>query len=711
MTLRILLCVPTYNNSETIEQVVRDALHATACSVLVVDDGSTTPVEGILHASEIAEAKQCGRLHVLRLAENRGKGVALQTGFQWAVVQGFTHVLTVDGDGQHLLSEAQKLIDKAIEHPWDLIIGKRRFEAAADVPGVSKFGRKFSNFWVQYQTGEAIHDSQSGFRLYPLFHLQNWKFWTKRYDFEIEVLIRMLWKGAGIHEVDIEVYYPPEDQRVSHFNKLWDNVRISLLNTVLVVVSLLRHNRSPRKNAFAFGLGLFIGSSPFFGFHTLIVAAVAFFCRLNALLLFAGSNISLPPIAVFLIPLEVLTGRKILLLLGWQDTEAPDASGGMNEILNFAAHHALQWCVGALVIGTVLGIAGGLAFWSLSLPFQNKPKRNWTGRTRGGKFGNGFLKIAIRAFGLRFGYAFLFFLSPYFYLFAPRARRGADEYWAAMSPQAGWWGRQTLILRQMFRFGQVLMDRGYQSFHAQPQFFPNSEGMDLILGATSARQPSILISGHVGSWDIAASLLKSDGYFGRFHMVHYQAKDLTFEKVVESKESLSDVRSMLTNDSPVLQIKLQLEKGEPVGLMADRATNTQVELVSFLGKLMPIDVRPFRIAASCRSQVLFTFGFKGQGQNYDFFAYPAVTIEPRPEASRLRDLASEFAAHLEGLLRKYPEQWFNFYSVFSSVPQPPPGVQGGKERNSLLQEWHKQKPETPVSAPGPTPNAAVEFQH
>ncbi|HEX4926010.1 MAG TPA: glycosyltransferase family 2 protein, partial [Bdellovibrionales bacterium] len=257
MILRFRVCIPTYDNPATIAGVVRDVLNAAPFPVLVVDDGSHEPVAPILQR----EGLLGNRVQVLRFETNRGKGAALQAAFTDSVKNGFTHLVTVDGDGQHLASEMDCLITVAKENPWDLIIGNRKLESAT-VPGISKFGRKFSNFWVDYQTGFKILDSQSGFRIYPLFHVQSMTFWTRKFDFEIEVLIRLLWRGVSIREVQCRVHYPPPEERVSHFRKFRDNVRISALNTILVILSLLKSHQAPREIGVAVGLGILIGCTP-----------------------------------------------------------------------------------------------------------------------------------------------------------------------------------------------------------------------------------------------------------------------------------------------------------------------------------------------------------------------------------------------------------------------------------------------------------------
>ncbi|MBK7962164.1 MAG: glycosyltransferase family 2 protein [Bdellovibrionales bacterium] len=192
----LVICIPVFDNPGTIVDVIEACLLETPHPIFVIDDGSQISVESLFKA-------RCGpgekRVSFYRDDQNQGKGQALQRGFVEAVRCGFTHLIAIDGDGQHVPAEIVKLERAAIESPWALIVGDRDMKSQ-NVPGSSVFGKKFSNFWVRYQTDVGVGDSQSGFRIYPLYLLQNMKFYCKKYDFEIEVLIRLIWSGVEVRK-------------------------------------------------------------------------------------------------------------------------------------------------------------------------------------------------------------------------------------------------------------------------------------------------------------------------------------------------------------------------------------------------------------------------------------------------------------------------------------------------------------------------------
>lgn len=218
----IVVVVPTYNNPLTIANVANDVL-SRGYKLIIVDDGSEVNVSSLVNKHD--------NLTVLRHETNQGKGEAIITGAKEAQKRGFSYFISLDGDGQHLASQIEKICD-ACDGADQIIIGARNFEIN-NVPNGSKFGRWFSNFWACWDTEQSITDSLSGFRLYPTSIL-DLIIRTKRFDWEMEVLVKHAWKGRLIKEVIIECYYPTPEERVSHFKKFWDTAAIVMVHVKLL---------------------------------------------------------------------------------------------------------------------------------------------------------------------------------------------------------------------------------------------------------------------------------------------------------------------------------------------------------------------------------------------------------------------------------------------------------------------------------------------
>lgn len=227
----IIVVVPTLNNDTTIQKVVNDIL-SFDYRVIVVDDGYKNPVRNLLASHE--------NLTILEHKENLGKGEAILTGARKAKELGYSYFVTLDGDGQHLASEIEKLTS-ACEKKGEIIIGARDFDID-NVPNGSKFGRWFSNFWATWDTGQDIKDSLSGFRLYPTSILEL-KISTSRFDWEMEVLVKHAWKNREIKEVTTNCYYPTPEERVSHFKKFWDTFAIVMVHIRLLPFKFILKKR------------------------------------------------------------------------------------------------------------------------------------------------------------------------------------------------------------------------------------------------------------------------------------------------------------------------------------------------------------------------------------------------------------------------------------------------------------------------------------
>jgi uncharacterized protein (DUF2062 family) len=368
-TPNILVVIPLYNHAATVRDVVERTLRIHD-QVLVVDDGSSDAGATVLEGLDI---------RVIRKPMNQGKGEALRTAFVEAERLGFSHVVTLDADGQHF-PEDLPLFFAAIESDLTgIIVGKRDFEQAT-IPGSSRFGRKFSNFWLRVQTGKTLADTQSGFRAYPVKIVLGLPLYEKHYSFEIEVLVRAAWAGVQLHDVDIQVFYPSTQERVSHFRGFMDNFRLTLLKLVeggevetkitamhplRSIRALLVENATPAQLAAAGALGILFGALPLLAVHTIAILLFAGFFRLNKVAAVGASQLCMPP----LVP-------GICIEVGYFMRNGHFLTEISIETLGYQALDRLyEWFLGSLVFGPVLAAVVALIIYLAASTISREMKR------------------------------------------------------------------------------------------------------------------------------------------------------------------------------------------------------------------------------------------------------------------------------------------------------------------------------------------------
>jgi glycosyltransferase involved in cell wall biosynthesis len=373
--LRACVLIPTYNNSGTLQKLINDVLQYTS-NIVVVNDGSTDSTEEIL--------KNFQSLTVLSYKNNTGKGWALRKGFQLARQKGYQYAITIDSDGQHFASDLPRFLDKIQEIPNAIIIGSRNMEQSG-IPGKSSFGHKFSNFWFRVETGISAPDTQSGYRSYPLFLLEPMRFVTRKYEFEIEVLVRAAWKGIKIESVPVSVYYAPKESRISHFRPFKDFSRISVLNTILVILTFLYikprnffralankqrrkqllddHILSPHHSdelkAASIGFGIFMGILPIWGFQLATAIFLSIVLKLNKALVIVAANISIPPMIPVIIYLSYKMGGF------WMGSEASTISFNRDITLQTVYNNLQQYIYGSITLAVVAAIIFGMTSYLL----------------------------------------------------------------------------------------------------------------------------------------------------------------------------------------------------------------------------------------------------------------------------------------------------------------------------------------------------------
>lgn len=240
---RILVLVPAYNPGPLLRETVAGLLASHSDVWVLVDgstDGSDVGIESLF--------REAPGLRVLRRETNLGKGATVFEGAQIALREGFTHVLCVDSDGQHPVHKVLEFKRLCELHPKALLMGQPEF--GSDAPLERVYFRRLANACAFVETAGKIRcDSLFGMRVYPLEALLKAFAQTKRgrrYDFDSEIAVRMVWDDVSVIEVRVPVRYPEAAVGgVSHFRYGRDNLDLLWMHLRLLSESMIRSLAGP----------------------------------------------------------------------------------------------------------------------------------------------------------------------------------------------------------------------------------------------------------------------------------------------------------------------------------------------------------------------------------------------------------------------------------------------------------------------------------
>jgi glycosyltransferase involved in cell wall biosynthesis len=374
------IIIPTYNNEKTLEGIISGTISITK-EIIVVNDGSTDSTDKIL--------RKYNFLKIISYPINKGKGYAIRKGFERAFADGYDYAITIDSDGQHFPDDIYRFLEKIKEEPDTLIVGDRNLRNE-NLSGGSSFANRFSNFWFKFLTGTRLNDTQTGYRLYPVKSLGNLKYFTRKYEFELEVLVRAAWRRIKITSIPVKVFYPSKEERISHFRPFKDFARISILNTVLVIIALLyikpfsflrylnRENIRDFVNrnilltdysnlqiSLAIALGIFMGIVPLWGFQLILAIALAHLFGLSKLLTSVAANISIPPMIPLILYFSYVTG---CLTLDHSISIRFSSDIGFNSFKD----NLMIYIVGSIVLAIVMSILSGIISYVILQIFRKK---------------------------------------------------------------------------------------------------------------------------------------------------------------------------------------------------------------------------------------------------------------------------------------------------------------------------------------------------
>jgi len=291
----------------------------------------------------------------------------------------------------------------------------------------------------------------------------------------------------------------------------------------------------------------------------------------------------------------------------------------------------------------------------------------WQGRTRGGLFGYKFFVFIISKLGLSFAYFFLKFVALYFLLSASKARKSIFKFYRTTFKYSKL-RSHIYVYKNYCKFGEVLVDKIALLSGTNKKFTFDFDGEGYLNQLAEKKTGGILVTSHVGNWEIAGQLLERINT-----KVNILVFDGEHEKIKNYLNGVMEKRIgfiYINQDlSHVELMKRAFENNEIIAINADRyIQGNKIVKVDFFGKKAGFPIGPFYMAGRYDVPVIFSFGMKETKYHYHFYASPPKKVlnfnnlKKRDES--INNIVKEYAEHLENIVKKYPLQWFNYYNFW-----------------------------------------------
>jgi predicted LPLAT superfamily acyltransferase len=298
------------------------------------------------------------------------------------------------------------------------------------------------------------------------------------------------------------------------------------------------------------------------------------------------------------------------------------------------------------------------------------PAEHWTGRTRGGVFGNWLFIAVLRVLGLRAAYAFLAFVAAYFLLASRQGYRGSSDYLRRLLGPLPFLRRVWSVYRHYYSFGVMLLDRVVILSGREDRFVYISDGEENVRQAMAEGRGAIVLGAHAGSWEAAGHLLK--GFDVIVNIVGVDREVESMRRMLSGAMSARHVR-LIRAEGPFehsVEILAALRRGEVVGILGDRAAGHAAVRANFLGKQAAFPAGAYLLAAVAGAPLIPVFSFRERGFRYRLIALPPERLQMPPRDQRAAFLDAcvrRYVERLESMLRRYPYQWYNFYPFWDSI--------------------------------------------
>lgn len=687
----ILIAIPVYNHRATLCDIATKS--AAYGDVLIIDDGSTDNVSEDIAALDVA---------YIRHKKNMGKGKAILTAANYAAEHNYTHIITIDADGQHLPEDIPTFFDAIRKDPMSVAVGVRNFTdaTARNIPISATFGRAFSNFWFRVQTGEKAYDTQSGFRAYPVALLQNISFTDARYSFEIEVIVKAAWAGLNIQWIPVSVYYPEPHKRVSHLHRVYDNIRISWLNTRLTIRAVLpiphrklvqtasqkkepsfrltrpvesirnivKQGATPEHVGSSAALGVLMGTLPLFGVHTISTLFAASFFRQSKVIAVGASQFCMPPLVPAMC-IEVgyfLRNGTWLTDVSWQTLGV--------EFLD----RAYEWILGSLILAPILAGIAGILFYGItrsvaSLKHSEKKKeqhkptaKTWSSKSLASRWKHEFFYMLIKVCGRWPAYIFSCIVVLFYVLFVPVVHTRSSFYISKRFPDSSKITRWFHTWRLCQNLAFSLIDKAAVGILGTEEFTYTLKGVEKLKSIQKEGKGLILLTAHVGCWQSSMGGLKTLETPVHLMMLRDSGDVDSQYFEFQQHENINVIHVEDTMRS-VLEVTAALKRNEIVSIMGDRIfpPTAYTDYATFLGEKALFPTAAYKISQATGTPIALLLTRKVGASHMELTVSTIFTV-PKDAGKNYSPFAQSVAHTLEQYTQKTPYQFYNFFDLWST---------------------------------------------
>jgi predicted LPLAT superfamily acyltransferase len=289
---------------------------------------------------------------------------------------------------------------------------------------------------------------------------------------------------------------------------------------------------------------------------------------------------------------------------------------------------------------------------------------SWQGKSKGTPFGYRIFVSILKTFGVTPAYLLLRFVVLYYFLFSYQSSKHIFYYFHKKL-QYNWLLSLGMLYKNYYRLGQTIIDKVVVMSGIENRFTYDFDGEENLRKITALQKGGLLLSAHLGNWEIAGYLLKRLGT--RINVVMFDGEHQQIKKYLEQVTGKRNMNIIVIKEdlSHIYAISDALKNNELVCMHADRfLAGNKTVTDNFLGETAKFPAGPFILATTFKVPVSCVFAFKETKRHYHLYASSIKDYGNLPKEEVMKQMLNNFVTEMEVKAKQYPDQWFNYYNFW-----------------------------------------------